>query len=342
MLMIILYHYCIHGNIDTSGAPLFNQAIYLFCLGLGQLGVVVFVLISGYFSCKTKFNLKRLVLLLAEVIFYSLCWFAIACLVGEEVFSFKLLVSNIFVIATQKYWFFSCYIGLLIISPLLNILIKNLSRNQHLAVCIIGGIIYSFISCFVDQYLYWSELIYFMYLYILAAYIRLYNGKHSVKFDIIMCLLGLFFAYGIHIFNRYVDVVSRPFRPFILQSTTNLIIGISLLNICKKCKPHYSKFINYAAKSTFGVYLIHDTLYSRILWVNTFKNATYFLESPLVFSAHIAVTVLIVYIGATLIDILRRESLERGVSKIYDYGYKKISNSKLAKRIKNHFQKAEE
>lgn len=336
MIMIIFHHYCVHGYIDTTNASFLHKVLYSFFISYGKLGVVIFVMLSGYFSCKSKFNLKRLILLLVETIFYSVVWYIIACLVGEDAFDTSSLITSFSVLFYSKYWFFTCYIGLSLIAPLLNILLQNLSRKQHFIVCLVGGIIYSFVSSF-SEYLYWNELIYFMYLYIVAAYIRLYNGKHNIKFDIFGLIITFVLAWGIRAINVYllkrVFDSKLIFQPFLLQSTTNLFIGIFLICICKKIKPRSSKFVNYIAASSFGVYLIHER-YVYFLWVKLFKNDIHYAQSFIVFGLHMLITVIIVYVCATIIDIIRRELLERYFSKIYDFCYKKINNSKFVARIK--------
>lgn len=72
MLLIVMHHYSVHGGFDFM-IP-FNLNLYFVqCLDMGgKLGVNLFVLISGYFLCRSEFRLKRIIKLELEVIFYSL------------------------------------------------------------------------------------------------------------------------------------------------------------------------------------------------------------------------------------------------------------------------------
>ena len=323
MIMIIFHHYCYHGGIRVAALAFPNRFLYNFFISYGKLGVVIFVMLSGYFGCKSKFNLKRLVLLFFEVVFYSVCWYVAECAIGDKVFGVGDFVRQFFVLYHSKYWFFTCYFSLYLISPLLNIIVKNLTQKQFFTVCVVGGFFYSFVASFSSGYLYRNNLISFMYLYLVAAYLRLYGGKRSIIFD----LGGLFIAFLAAWIIKYVTRITSfeyVFDGFSIQSTTNLFIAAFLILLCKKSKPRSNKFVNYVAASTFGVYLIHDTEFRKVLWFRLFKNATYATKSFYVFALHMLITVAVVFIAGTIIDIVRREALERPLSILYDAAEKRL------------------
>ncbi|MBR1677279.1 MAG: acyltransferase, partial [Clostridia bacterium] len=338
MIMIIFHHYCVHGQIDLTEMGFINKAIYYFFSSYGKLGVVIFVMLAGYFSCTSKFNLKRLMFLWLEVFFYSVLWYVVSCFIGIETFQIKKLLISFSVLLSSKYWFFTCYIALSIISPLLNIIIKNTTQKQHFIICIVGGLVYSFIASVRYGFLYGNELITFIYLYMVAAYIRLYDGKHSLRFDIVGLIVVFIAEWCIRLFNKYIQL-PLSFSTFAIHSTTTLFIGVFLISICKKIKPHYSKFINYVAASTFGVYLIHDSMYRKVLWVDIFNNSAYAQKSFYLFALHMLITVIIVFISCVIIDIIRRELLEKQLSKLYDFCYQKIIKSKIHDAVKTLLDK---
>ena len=291
--------------------------IYTIFVSYGKLGVVIFVMISGYFSCKSKFNLKRLLLLIAEVVFYSLAWYAISLYRGDVAYSAAELFKRVFVVFFSRYWFFTCYLALSLVSPVINLAIKGMDRKMHLIVCIVGGVIYALVASFSSGYMYRNDLITFIYLYIVAAYLRLYGGKLDIIYDII----GLIFSVGagwiIYFLNEKITW-EYEFNPFANQSATNLFIAIFLILICKKAKPHHNKFVNYIAASSFGVYLIHDNEFRRTIWWKLFKNFEYAMKTPQEFIAHMFMAVAIVFVAGTIIDVIRREVLERPLSMLYD------------------------
>lgn len=72
MFLIVMHHYSVHGGFDFM-IPFSMKLYFVQCLVMGgKLGVNLFVLISGYFLCKSDFKWKRIIKLEVEVIFYSI------------------------------------------------------------------------------------------------------------------------------------------------------------------------------------------------------------------------------------------------------------------------------
>ena len=78
MFMIVVYHYCCHGylirEVGTAGynTPIL-WLIYTFCYS----AVNIYVLISGYFLCKSEFKWKKVLKIYIEVLFYSVIIFTL-------------------------------------------------------------------------------------------------------------------------------------------------------------------------------------------------------------------------------------------------------------------------
>ena len=72
ILMIISFHYVYRAGWDLSSAPLINRLIIDLFWHFGEIGVNLFVLVSGYFLIKGHFSWRKLALLLTEVLFYNL------------------------------------------------------------------------------------------------------------------------------------------------------------------------------------------------------------------------------------------------------------------------------
>ena len=84
-----------------------------------------------------------------------------------------------------------------------------------------------------------------------------------------------------------------------------LATGVSAFLFFKNLKIGYSKAINTIAASTFGVLLIHansDTM-RRWLWQDTVNNVGAYASGDVVI--HAIVSVILIYAGCTLIDIIR-------------------------------------
>ena len=125
MLMVIVLHTKTYGLMGVSLKP--TEGIYWVVWILHFLSIVAvncFVLISGYFTSTSTspFSLKKSLKLWLQVEFFSVGIYLIMCTIpnsGVE-FGFGQLLFQSFPIMSNQYWFFTCYIGMLVLSPLIN------------------------------------------------------------------------------------------------------------------------------------------------------------------------------------------------------------------------------
>ena len=94
------------------------------------IGVNVFVLITGYFSATPK---KTTLINLAFICFF---WMLVR-IMCRYCFGEPFKLSSLFFI-TKSNWFIPCYIGLLFLSPLLNLFCNTVSKKTLLG----GGIFF--------------------------------------------------------------------------------------------------------------------------------------------------------------------------------------------------------
>ena len=133
MLLIIFLH-----SIDHSGvleqAEVSSGTMYFyvrFAYGLCMVCVNCYVMISGYYLVTSKFRLQKLAVLWMEAAFYSLVLKLLFMVTGQEAFSLLSLVSCFFPILTGRYWFLTIYVGMYLVSPFLNKLIRAMNRRDH-------------------------------------------------------------------------------------------------------------------------------------------------------------------------------------------------------------------
>ncbi len=321
MILIMFHHYAIHGFLPVSFRFTMNKLILDFLSLGGQLGVSCFVLISGYFMLDSKFTLQKLFKIVGEVLFYSIgigCLFFFFLEPVEPLGLFNLL-QTFFPIGYVSYWFITNYLLLMILSPFLNRIIKEMDQKTHRNFILVSIFLWSFLAVFFGASFEFNKLGWFIVLYFIAGYVKKYvdlkkqnANKHfymALFFYILLMLtdvsllcLGNFFKKDILInsSNYFMKINS----PFILFIAIFLFVGFI------KRKPFQSKLINKISSTTLGIYLIHDNRILRpYLWRNIVKAPTFYSSHFLIF--HAIFSIFLIFLFCVLIDLIRQVTFEK-------------------------------
>jgi hypothetical protein len=186
MVLIVMHHYAVHGFSVSELAYSPNRYIVgVFSLG-GKLGVSCFVLISGYFMVNSKITAKKLIKLIAETWFYSVVIMLVfKCVITpDEPIGIKAIMQEMLSIGTSRYWFMTDFVMLMIMSPVLNLLIEKMGRTMHRNIMIVATVLWSVVPTVFSKATYaYTGIVWFVVLYIFAAYIRKYvdMGKNNAK-----------------------------------------------------------------------------------------------------------------------------------------------------------------
>lgn len=318
MILIIMHHYSVHGGFDLINSDLSLNQIWVQILSLGgKLGVNCFILITGYFMITSTFKFKSILKIILEVLFYSIIPIFIFYGFNIMDISFKVLIQSILPINFNLYWFATTYIILYFLIPFINNFIQFSSKRNILKLIILLSVIWSVFPTFLFPALGFSEIGWFILLYIIAAYIRLYPNSLFNKYKFNLCssvviyILIILSVIVIDIISMKIDFAKNHATYFSgINRLPILLLSISLFLTFKNLNIKNNKFINIIASTMFGVYLIHDNiLVSPFLWKTLFKNAKY-LDSSSLF-LHSIITILLVFIGCILIDYLRIILLEK-------------------------------
>ena len=190
MLLIILLHFFYQGGILKTIKP--QDGIHFYIVwtleAFALVSVNCFILISGYFLCEAKFKLKKICLLLLQIWFYSVVLYLVCCAFKYDTFNIKtLILVYLFPTITGKWWYASVYVALYFIFPYINLALKHLTRKQHLYLICTLVMIFSFIPVLIFfsidtlGHLNGYSLLWFIVLYIIAAYLRKYPDSIDLK-----------------------------------------------------------------------------------------------------------------------------------------------------------------
>lgn len=336
MLMIVCLHYLSKGGflgdparVNISATGYAAWLIEAFCL----VAVNVYVLISGYFGTgtETKDVLKRPFNIWKQVIFYSVVIGAIALFTGIQQFDIYRIFTYIFPIVTEHYWFATSYIILSLFMPFLDRGVEMLDKKNLEKLLGAFLLIFCIAKTVIPMQLAWDKYGYdafwFVTIYLTGAYIRRY-GIPLINSQI--KALALYLGSVLLIFVSFLVIRKVYFATGSLGDFINYgytynhllcyLGAIGLFMAFCECfdkkaggkgnrLERIRKPIELVSGAAFGVYLIHEHINVRYLWVEWFDCKAWIDASLVGFLGHMIVTVLTVYCVCTLIEIIRKQAM---------------------------------
>lgn len=323
MFLITARHYIGYSGVTESLGFSSLNGIFVNVLSVTVIPATnIFVLISGYFLVNSAFKPQRIVKIWAETFFYSVLFFIVGLILNFKRFSLSNLIFALLPFVSRHYWFSVTYIVLILVSPFLNKVIISITEKEHRLLVVGGGILLSGWTTIV----YFSQgvvtggnrgLLWFMYLYLIGAYINLYREK--IKFNAINIIVTVFSFVVILAYNFLLPKLSfiSNFPINTDDSVFSLILSVALfvafLNIRinnKKIK----EIVVALAASSFGVYLIQENCMIRyFLWQDT-VNANKFADSILLFVVLLVCFVVLLamsYCCEKIFSVIYGKSLEK-------------------------------
>lgn len=284
--------------------------------------------------CKSSIKVMQWVKLLCEIEFYNIVIFIIFYIAGIQPFSLKAIIKCIIPFYTLGTEFISSYLVFFWFIPFINLLLKQLDKNDHLRLillCFISDSVFQTVIRVPDAFTYVGL---FMYVYLIGAYIRRYRDGDYEKTNVedsllltgsakwafgmlliswtgILCGLIVFKFTGHKIIYMFTGQSNR-----ILAIATAVCSFAFFINVNIK----QSKLINMVAKSVFGVLLIHANNLTMIdfVWKKLFRSQWAFENLESAFIVHAFVTVIVIFSVCSVIDIFRIRFLEKPIFQCFN------------------------
>lgn len=149
MLLIVAHHYVVNSGLMTLiyQEPMSPRSLFLLVFGAwGKTGINCFLLITGYFMCKSQITVRKFIKLLTEVYFYKIIFFILFALAGYETVSLKRVIKLLLPVTAIQDNFTSCYLMFFLCIPFLNILIQHMSEKQHVQLLALVSFIYIYLG----------------------------------------------------------------------------------------------------------------------------------------------------------------------------------------------------
>ena len=273
MYMVVILHYLGHGGAVYGTVPmeinyLFTYILKAFCI----VAVNCYVLISGYFLLESEFKIKRLFKIWFQVIFYSVGIYFVLVIAKLIPFSFKNVTFSMLPVLMGQYWFVTTYVALYLLFPFLNIAIKSMDKKLMRLLVIVLFCVFSLwttlipISTGLDPNRGYS-IIWFICLYIFAAYIRLHydsNKKWSYYFKWYI-IVSIFIAISkivLFIILKRCGIDDKGSGIFYMYNSVPVLVSSIMFFICfikiEIRNKIITNIIGVVSKLTLGIYLIDD------------------------------------------------------------------------------------
>ena len=332
MLLIVLSHCSTHGIGNDLPEGCINPLTFIDYSG--NLGVNLFVFITGYFMVKSEFSLARLLKLLLQVFICSVLLYVYECAVvhPQQELSLDTLKQVCMPIKFYQWWFVTTYVQLFLLAPFLNVFLTRSSPRKVL----------SFISAGLLIMLYFRThqfpLLLFVVLYSMAAYVRLYLPSVD-KISSRTCFIiggGLMVLFSSILYLYSNPLPGMKLVPIVRLAITSsyslpvMILGLVLFVGFLRLHVPYNRVINVVAGTTLGIYLIHDCPGLRYYIWRTLLGVHESISTPYTY-IHCFLSVMVVFIACSCLEWLRGTLFNKPASLLVECILK--SGRRIAERV---------
>jgi len=286
MFMVIVLHYLNKGGLLTATTKPFETYSYLawFVESFAIVAVNMYVLITGYFMCKSSLKLSRLLQILCQVLWYSLLIPVVLILIGvldPATLTTYDILQFVFPVHMKQYWFVTSYVVMMLLVPMLNLAVKHLKQKQLLFVTILlTG--YEVLPKSVLPFQFAADeagynALWLICLYLIGAYIRVYGIALFSSFkksfvSYVLSALGMFASlivmrmlyFKLDVFGDRISFAFNYNHILCLFASVALFYAFLHLHIPEG---KISNAITAISAYAFGVYLLHEHALVRYEWV---------------------------------------------------------------------------
>ena len=322
IFILILHADCLSFGFPSTqeiAASPFSAFLRTWLETIAVVAVNTFVLISGYFGIRLRAD--RFMGLLFQSVFYIMGVYLVLVAIGWEVFSVTHFARCLSPLDPSGGWFIPVYIGLMLLSPILNTFVTQTGEKNLLGVIVALLLMQSVFGWGVDHLKVSAgySLFSFILLYLIVQYIRLYPETFATKGKTSL-YLGIYL--GIALLNALIPYLASTLPLLFPSAPRNLgnngtitaltlayssplnIIGAVCLFITFSRLKIQSHLINWVASSVLAVYLIHcneHLIHHFIAFVRQLS-----LYPTGMFLVYLLGFLIVVFIGSILIDQVRK------------------------------------
>lgn len=310
-------------NIPTANI---QYIIILLLKNCGMIGNDIFIACSAYFLLNDNcVKIKKIGQIICDSFVVSVSISLVLYLLKFPGVTTRLFIKSFFPILTNATWFITCYLILYIIHPALNRVIINMNKIRLLSIVLLMLFFYSILGMIYRNAYYYNDLVGFIIIYFIVAYIKIYlskfasNNRLNVRLLTIVICLHLFITILFCLMGYWckTDMISM------LRFNTNInplfiLIALFALNIA--CNSGIdTKYITRFSKLSMLIYIIHrNTIINGIVKYSFFDY--YFLKHQ--YSHILFLCIMYACIALTLsliFSVIYKKSIQKIAYKIFEH-----------------------
>ncbi|MCD7831480.1 MAG: acyltransferase family protein [Firmicutes bacterium] len=222
-----------------------------------------------------KFRANKVYDLYKTIWWYSIILGICGIIIAPDLISIYRLGATLLPVSFNHWWFVTAFIGMMMFSPALNLIIEKSTRNQLLYLVLVGLLLFTIIPTLTSKTAYVSDLLWFCFLYILIGFVRKYGEqyklvallKKNVTWIILFTLIFLS-TVAFTILERWVPAVREGTNFFTgMYILPQVVASLSVFLCFKGYRIGSNKVINWVGKHIFYVYLIQSNVFFTVmLW----------------------------------------------------------------------------
>ncbi|MBO7333286.1 MAG: acyltransferase [Lachnospiraceae bacterium] len=330
MIMIIVLHGLDKGRLlrlyfgNGNAAFLGSWVLESFAIA----GLNMYMLITGYFMVSGRLRSGRLLEIILTVLYYSVGIITVLLLLFKVIgfniigtFTLNDLFKCVLPLHMESYWFCTAYVVFYLFLPVLAVGVKNMGKKALLITIILLLIFETAfksvlpVTFEIDDKGY--SALWFITLFLVAAYIRLYgikffkDVKRGVITYVVCSLLILIEELSIQLVyakTGHLELLERISydynHVFVLLGSVGLFTAF--VN-AKEREFKAEKVISAFATGSFGVYLIHEHVFLRFKWPEWLGITGLSDKNPVVLVLWVIAAAVMVYIVCACLDMIRQQ-----------------------------------
>lgn len=323
MLLIIAHHYVVNSGLVSvvqQNATDSNALFFLLFGAWGKTGINCFVMITGYFMCKSSITLRKFLKLALWILTYRIIVLVAFGMADYHPLGRFTLIKPLIALRHISLNFEDCYLLFFLFIPFINILIKNLTKQQHLFLIGLTIFVYVLHGSLPGFSITMNYISWFSCVYLFGSYFRLYkltndtNVSFWLKWTIISWSLSICSVVFLYMCYNHIHIPLSIQNCYLLVHDSNSILAVTnaltSFMLFKNLKIKNNRIINLIAASSFGVFLIHTCGETMRYWLwNDVIDCEGHYDTPF-YWGYAIFCVCAIYSLCAIIDLIRRYTIE--------------------------------